>query len=111
MENPLSCQKITNYESSCTSAMENYFVKKKSYGHNNPNQMEHDYHLVIIMKHAYTPLSLVEGKEFHRIITHLDPPIQHITRSKLTRNLTPNKLNNAEKYVSSLLDGVSCVVI
>ena len=45
------------------------------------------------------------------MFNHLDPSIQHITRSKLTSYFTRKKLNKAETYVSSLLDGVHCVVI
>ena len=72
MENPLLCQKMTNYESSCTSITVNYFVKNKSYGPNHPHQMDHEYHLLMMMLHAYTSLSLVEGEAFPRMATHLD---------------------------------------
>ena len=72
---PLSRWKMTNYESSCTSTMAKYFVCKWSYGPNHPHQIEHEYHLVIMMAHAYTPLSLVEGGAFFRMVTHLDPSI------------------------------------
>ena len=72
MENPLLCQKMTNYESSCTSITVNYVVKKKSYGPNHPNQMDNEYYLLMMMLHAYTYLSLVEGEAFPRMATHLD---------------------------------------
>ena len=88
MDTPLSRQKMPNAESSCTSAMENYF-QEKHYGPNHPHQIEHEDHLVMIMAHAYTPLSLVEGEEFIRMVTHLDPFIRLITRSKFTSTLTP----------------------
>ena len=55
--------------------MANYFVRKKSHGPNNPHQIEHEYNLVMIMAHAYTQLSLVEGGEFRRMVTQLDPSI------------------------------------
>ena len=45
------------------------------------------------------------------MFNHLDPSIQHITRSKLTSYFTPKKLNKAETIIPSLLDDVSCVVI
>ena len=45
------------------------------------------------------------------MVTNLDPSIRPITRSKFTRTLIPHKLKNLETYVSSLLDGVSFVVI
>ena len=73
--------------------------------------MEHDYHLAMMMAHAYTPMSLLEGEAFCRMVTHLDPSIRPITRSKLTRTLNPHKLKKSETYVSSLLDDVCCVVI
>ena len=73
--------------------------------------MEHEDHLVIIMEDTYTPLSLVEEKSFLRMVNHLDPSIRPITRSKFTSTLTPQKFKKTETYVSSLLDGVSCVVI
>ena len=51
VENPLqlSCRKMTNYESSCTSAMANYFVQTLSYGPNHLHQKYHEDHLAIIM--------------------------------------------------------------
>ena len=58
METPLSRRKIPNDKSFCTSAMANCFVRK-SYGHNRPHQMDHEDNLVMMMAHAYTPLSLV----------------------------------------------------
>ena len=61
METPPSYWKIINYESSCTSAMANYFIRRKSHGSNHPHQMEHEDHLVMIMAHTYTHLLLVEG--------------------------------------------------
>ena len=38
--------------------MENFF-KKENYGPNHSHQMEHEDHLVMMVAHAYTPLSLV----------------------------------------------------
>ena len=73
--------------------------------------MEHAYHLVIMIEHTYTPLSLLEGEAFRRMFTHLDPSIWPITRSKLIKTLTSHKLKKAETDFSSLLDGVCCVVI
>ena len=67
--------------------------------------------LVIMMEHAYIPLSLVEGEVFRRMVTQLDQSIRPITRSKSKRTLTPQKFNNSETDVSSLLYGVRCVVI
>ena len=72
---PLSRQKMPNDESSCTSAIDNYFVWKRSYDPNNPHQREHEDNLVTMLEHAYTPLSLVEGDAFRRMVTHLDPSI------------------------------------
>ena len=111
VETPLSCQKTPNDESSCTSIMVNYFVRKNSYGTNHPHQMEHGDHLMMMMTHTYTPLSLVAGEAFLRMVTYLDPSIQPITRSKLTRTFIPHKLKNPETDVSSLIDGVRFVVI
>ena len=54
---------------------------------------------------------MVEGGEFHRVVTHLDMFIPFITRSKFTSTLIPHKFNNEETDVSSLIDGVRCVVI
>ena len=73
--------------------------------------MEHEDHLVVMMAHAYTHLSLVEGEAFRRMVTHIDPPLQPITMSKLTSTLIPQKLKKAETFVSSLLGGGSCVVV
>ena len=47
--------KIHNDESSCTSAMDNYFVRKMSYGTNHPNQRYHEEQLVMILENVYTP--------------------------------------------------------
>ena len=69
---PLSRRKIYNDESSCTSAMDNYFVKKRSYGTNHPHQREHEYHLVMMMARAYMPLSVLEWYAFRRMVTHID---------------------------------------
>ena len=69
--------------------------------------MDHKGHLVMIVAHAYTPLLLLDEEACHRMVTHLDASIQPITGSKLTRTLTPHKLNNSEIDVSSLLDGVN----
>ena len=63
------------------------------------------------MAHAYTTILLVEGEAFCRMATHIDLSIRPITRSKLTRDLIPQKLKKIETYVSSLLGGVRCVVI
>ena len=73
--------------------------------------MEHEDHLVMMMAHAYTTLSLTEGAELRRMVTHLDPSIQPISRSKLTRTRIPQKLKKTETYFFSLLDGVRCVII
>ena len=73
--------------------------------------MEHEYHLEMMMSHSYIPLPLVEGELFFSIILHLDPYIRLITRYKLTRTLIPQKLKKSETHVSSLIDGVHCVVI
>ena len=70
--------------------------------------MEHEDHLVMMMAHTYTLLSLPEGEAFHMMVPHLDPSIQPITRSKLTRTLIPHKLKKVETDVSSFLDGVRC---
>ena len=45
------------------------------------------------------------------MVTHLDPSIQPIARSKLTRTTIPHKCKKTETDVSSLIDGVRCVVI
>ena len=60
METPISHHKTSNEYSSCTSVMENYFVRN-IYGPTHLHQMEYDYHLVIMMTHTYAPLLLVEG--------------------------------------------------
>ena len=73
--------------------------------------MDYEDHLVMMMAHAYTPLSLVEGKALHIMVTHLDPSILPIYRSKLTMTLIPQKIKKSETYVSSLLDGVCYDVI
>ena len=39
VDTPLSHQKIPDYESSCTSAMANCFLRGKGYGPNYPHQM------------------------------------------------------------------------
>ena len=59
VETPLSCRKMQNDESSCTSAMANFFVRKESYGPNHPHHMEHEDNQVMILVHAYTSLFLV----------------------------------------------------
>ena len=100
VETPLSRHKMPTYESSCTSAMANYFIRKKIYGTNHPHQMEHEDQLVMMMSHAYTTLSLVEGESFRRMVTNLDPSIRPITRSKFTRTLITQKFNKAETDVS-----------
>ena len=64
-----------------------------------------------MMANTYTPLSLVEGDEFRSMVTHIDPYIRPITRSKLTRNIIPQKLHKAETEVSTLIYVVRCVVI
>ena len=81
------------------------------YGPNHPHQMEHEYHLVMMMAHAYTPLLLVEGEAFRRMFTNLGTSIRPITRSKFKSTLIPHKLKKAETGVYSLLDGVNCVVV
>ena len=53
---------MTNDDSSSTSAMESYFVRKIIYGPNHPHRMEHENHLVMVMAHAYTTVLLVEEK-------------------------------------------------
>ena len=73
--------------------------------------MEHEDHLVMMMAHVGTPLSLVEGEAFRMMVTNLDLPIRPITRSKLTSTLIPHKLKKVETDVSSLLDDVCFVVI
>ena len=73
--------------------------------------MEHDDHMVMMMSHTYTPLSLVEGQELCRMVSPLDPYIIPITTSKLTRILSPQKFKKAYTDVSSFLDGVCCVGI
>ena len=100
-----------NYESSCTSAMVYYFVRKRSYAPNNPHQRYHKYHLVTMMAHAYAPLSLVEGYRLRRMVNNVDPYIWPITRYKLTRTLIPQKLQKEKTEVSTLIYGVRCVVI
>ena len=65
----------------------------------------------MIMSHACTPLTRAEGEEFRMMVTHLDTIIRPITRYKLTRTLTTHTFKKAKKYVSSLLDGVRCVLI
>ena len=93
VDTPLSRQKIPNDESSCTITMENCFCKEFFYDPNHPHKIYHEDHLVTMMPHAYTPLYMVEGEGFRRMVTHLDPYIRPITRSKLTRTLIPQKLN------------------
>ena len=66
---------------------------------------------MIMMAHAYIHLSLVDVEAFLRMVTHLDPSIRPITRSIFISTLIPHKLKKEETYVSSLLDGVRCVVI
>ena len=111
VDTPLPRQKMTNHKSSCNSAMNIFKDKKISYDPNHPHQVEHEYHLVTMMAHAYTPLSLVEGESLRRMFTRLDSYIRPITRSKLTRTLISQKLKKAETDVPSLLYGVLCVVI
>ena len=73
--------------------------------------MKHKDHLVMMMAHTYTPMLLVEGGVSRRIVTYFDTYIQRINRAQLTRNLIPQKLMKAETDISSLLDGLHCVVI
>ena len=61
VDTPLSFREMTNYESYFTSEMSIVFVRKKNYVPNHPNHMEHEDHLVMMMEHVYTPLSLLEG--------------------------------------------------
>ena len=91
--------------------MANYFVRKRSYGPNNPHQREHEDIPLMMVVHDYTPISLVEGGAFRRMVTRLDPSIGPLTRSKLTRVLIPHQIQKAETEVSVLLDGVRCIVI
>ena len=91
--------------------MANYFVRKNSYVPNHLHKMDHKDHLVMIMSHAYTPLSLVEGEALHRMVTRIHPYIQPINRSRFTRSLFPHKIKKSETDVSTLLDGVCCVAI
>ena len=64
-----------------------------------------------MMAQAYTYMLLVEGKLFRIMVTHFDPSIRPITRSKLTITLIYQKLNKADTDIYLLLGGVSCVVI
>ena len=61
VETSLSHQKMPNNEYYCTSVLDNYFVREKSYGPNHPHNMDHEYHLEIMMEQTYKPLLLVEG--------------------------------------------------
>ena len=65
----------------------------------------------MMMSHAYTPLSLVEGEAFFSMVTCLGPYIRLINRSKLTRTLIPEKSKRVETDVSTFIDGVSCVFV
>ena len=91
--------------------MANYFGRENSYGPNHPHQMEHEYPLVIMIAHTYTPLPLVEGGSLRWVVNCLDLSIRSMNRYKFTRSLISQKLNKAEKEVSKFLDGVRCVVI
>ena len=75
VETSISSQKMPNDESYCNSVMDNDFVREKSYGTNHPHQMEHEYHLEMIMEQTYKPLLLVEGEAFRRMVTHIDTSI------------------------------------
>ena len=70
-------------------------LREEIYGPNHPHQKEHEDHLVMMMAHAYTHMLLVEGEAFRRMVAHLDPYIQPITKYKFTRKLIPQKLNKA----------------
>ena len=65
----------------------------------------------MMMKHAYTPLFLVEGEVFHRMVTHHDLSIRPITRYTLRSTIIPHKLKKAETYIPPLRYGVCCVFI
>ena len=65
----------------------------------------------MMMAHSYTTVLLLKGELFHRMVAHLDLYITPINRSKFTRTIIPQKLKKAETDVSSLIDGVHCVVI
>ena len=54
--------------------------------------MDHEDHLVVMMAHSYTPLLLLEGGAFCRMVTHIDPYILPITWSKFTSTVIPHKL-------------------
>ena len=65
--------------------------------------------MVTKMTHAYTPMLLLEEEAFHRMVTHLDPSIRHITTSKFTRNLILQKLEKTETDILQCL--MVCVVL
>lgn len=74
---------------SCASNMKSWLASTSKYSKDEREQLQFERNVVILTASAYTPLSLVEEPAFMKLIADIDPRMNPISRSRLSRTLIP----------------------
>ena len=82
---------------SSISRVSDFMISAKKYNKGHTQQASFEENILVLMEKAYTPLSLVDCREFRKLISSLDPRIVPVSRSHLSINLIPLKYE-AVKY-------------
>ncbi len=89
-----------------SSTMDAYFKNCKPFPPNSWEQKQFEANIVRLTASAYTPLSLVENPSFRRLITSIEPRLNHISRTKLTRKIIPNTISKIKNNIRDRLSNV-----
>ena len=75
------------YSDTNISCISGFIIATKKYNKGHTHQASFDENILDFMAKAYTPLSLVDYREFRKLISLLDPCIVPVSRPRISRNV------------------------
>ena len=86
-------------------------IANKKYNKVHKQQASFEETIVALMAKAYTPLSLLDFREFRKLISSLDPGIVPVLRSRLSRKFIPLKYEDVEYDMMKELNNGPYVIL
>ena len=93
------------------SRVSDFMIATKKYNKCHTHQASFEENIVDLVAKAFTPLSLVDCREFRKLISSLDPRIVTFSRSRLSRKFIPLKYEDVEYDVMKELNNGPYVIL
>ena len=87
------------YSNSSTSRDSGFMIATKKYNKGHTHRTSFEENIAALMDKAYTPLSLVDFREFRKFISSLDPRIVPVLRLLLSIKFISLKYEASDSYV------------